>query len=624
MGERTGRVMWWLDDTTTRFRATAVRERSATDTRLPISPVLPKPAKLLDELTDTQRAANLALCETHDEYEVEIDRLVRNVSSLETALRQRSATVSELTASIDLANHQQLHDTRRFADFITGYEKLVASRDSDCASLESAMRAAEVVASEQFTQARNEFDSKSRRQRSIAEAAEIAAAVKAEQHRREHDRELRRLREQATESERTHVELNDRLQESERAHKETESSMQFQQNELRADRSGLQIELSVLRARLECKEAEICGLARQSADSSAANIVSAAETAIERELWQIRFEMLDALVAQWEREAYRQRAGRESNHRKLVDLQTLSEQQSCREEKSSLEIDDLQRSLSESHELLLLVTSEADQTGEELRASSDLADRLQSSLDQCRVELVGLSRDCQTAINESDDRLRVCEQLRRSLAQTQENLDFAQRELSIARAEYADALVRSESVTDQLHRSEVTVLQMSDHEKRSVEVQESQRKSFQARVDELEQFTGGMQNTIDELTDALDQERNQRVVNEDGFRQANAEQARHLAKLTKHRNDLLSELVQIRDQRESLIGELERLRAVVEKSETRDLEIAKLKAQLCAGKARGTLLIQRYRDRIKVLESRLQRYHQETQGLNPSLPRRAA
>ncbi|MGB7325423.1 MAG: hypothetical protein WBD31_11185, partial [Rubripirellula sp.] len=380
----------------------------------------------------------------------------------------------------------------------------------------------------------------------------------------------------------------------------------------------------------------------------------------------------------WETEAYRLNSichfSSQQIDRLTIDIDCLDEITSRECEMSQTEIRDLQDSLAESDLRLQASRSEFESTFEsalgtandELREAADQVQRLEVSLHQCRQELAQACHDHQTTINQRDAKSTELEQLKanlhairgaagasqtdlaattNALATCRMELSAKEGQLSITRAELeakhaecvkllneasatnseltqaqeelAQAWKLSQAATDQLQRQESTLAKMQDQERRLIEIQNSEFVSFQTRIDEL-------QVAAEELTTTLEDERDQRAKAEQEAQRLQQEQDHRAAFLHEQRDDLIEQIRLLREHSDAQEADLEQLRIAAADADTSRSETAKLRARLSAGTARGKLLIEHYRRRLKAAGEQLDRCQREIAELRSSQSRRAA
>ncbi|WP_146461916.1 hypothetical protein [Rubripirellula tenax] len=338
-----------------------------------------------------------------------------------------------------------------------------------------------------------------------------------------------------------------------------------------------------------------------------------------------------------------------------LDVDSLDELSARQAESHANQMDDLHVRMTGDHDNLKLALGETESATDQLRDRSEQLQRLQGVLAQCRGELAESSRAHQAAVNDLEAKSAELERLasqfesvrssagasqadlvtlRTDLATAKADLLARENELTIIRSDYLakqsecesactdiDSLRMelsrtqteltenwklSESVTDRLQRQEATLERMQEQERRLIEIQNSEFLSFQNRINEL-------QNTVEELTEELDQQRQQR-----------SETASEAGQLQIQRDDLIEQMQLLREQSDAQAKDLAQLAQVAASAQSSQTETARLRARLSAGQARGKLLIEHYRSRLKAAGEQLDRCQQELRRLRNATARRAA
>ncbi|TWU51136.1 coiled-coil domain-containing protein [Rubripirellula reticaptiva] len=458
---------------------------------------------------------------------------------------------------------------------------------------------------------------------------------------------------------------------------ESQSALAVSQTECAEARSALAA------SRAACSKSQLALAASKEAQakteaSVSESILAHQETKEKLQTLTTKWMLAEYQSQSWETEAYRLNSIRHFSSQEIdrltIDIASLDEIASRECEASQFEIRGLQEILAESdtklqasrNEFETILESTRETASDGLREAADQVRRLEVSLHQCRQELAQVCRDHQTTINQRDAKSTELEQLKanlhairgaagasqtdlaataNALATCRMELSAKEGQLSITRAELeakhaecvkllneasatnseltqtqdelAQAWKLSQSATDQLQRQESTLAKMQDQERRLIEIQNSEFASFQTRIDEL-------QVAAEELTMTLEDEREHRVKAEQEAQRLQQEQDHRAAFLHEQRDDLIEQIRLLREHSDIQQADLEQLRVAAADADASRSETARLRARLSAGTARGKLLIEHYRRRLKAAGEQLDRCQREIEELRSSQSRRAA
>ncbi len=215
----------------------------------------------------------------------------------------------------------------------------------------------------------------------------------------------------------------------------------------------------------------------------------------------------------------------------------------------------------------------------DLIAARDASKQLQSSLAQCEDELHAVGEEAANRQRQLEATIGQCREAianssrdhQAAIVMVEHRADENQslhRRLEATEQRMAEAWTIAELATDKLHRHEATLEKLRDQEQRLVDVHQSQLASLHAEVNAREVDVEDLQSTIDDLNASL--------------------------------------------QTESAERELIRT------------ESARLKAQLSAGRACGSLLIQQYQAKLQAAEETIAFYRNQLQRMGIAPQRRAA
>lgn len=634
--------MWWLERQTSDIRrvrsvAAPSSRQDAKPIRVPDLPIdsklkpqreKPQREKLVDTLTDAQREANKRISQDDCGHEVEIAQLKRDIASLEAIVRSQNEAAAKQAEQFE-SERLRLHR------FVAGYEGHVAACRSEIDAARSECDAKLAESAKSTIQVEQDHASEARRLRGMAEAAELHAATRAETLRRWQQEWLQisanhaaTLRHQRAASDRTinalksdiesltasRDELRSTLDQTSQQLHDANTERENLSGQLNVERSRWQIDRDIADARLESLTSDLKALAHdrnalQKQWSDAQQKCFGTEEAHQCELAHQRF-----LVDAFENQAYTLKADVVRAANELADKQTsldLENNFSVTWEQSAYRI---HRSLhdknAECSELRLALTVAQDELSAAHEQALDRQRQWTREIDQCREQIANASRDHQATVVMLEREKEENQSLHRSLEKTHQ--------------EVAEAWSVSQLATDRMQRHEAALRKMHEQEQRLIEVHQSQLSSMQREIDQRDAAIETMQSTIDNLHASVNEEHQNRVRVERETAEAIEAQSSQLQFLASQREQLLRESDEYQRRMTEQIHDIETLKAVIHETETARTETAKLKAQLSAGRARGTLLIQQYRDKLKTAEQTIARYRDQLETLRSDPPQRRA